>query len=559
MTIIGILFSLAGGLCLFLYGMKVMSDGVQQAAGNRMQQALNLMTRNRFVAVLTGAVVTALVQSSSATTVMLISFVNAGLLSFKSAIGVVMGANIGTTTTAWLVSLIGFTFDISILALPAIALGFITRVMRWKYQAWGEALLGFGFIFLGLQFLDESLPTVSPDSLEFIRRLSQMGFLSVLLSLGVGTVVTLLIHSSAAAITLIITLAFRQVIDYPMAAAMVLGANIGTTIDAIMAALGAKTAAQRTALVHVLFNVIGSILALAFFQPLLGLVNLLTPGLPEGPGIATHLAMFHSVFNVGSTILFLPFVDPLAALVTFLIKDKPGEQKGRGTYHFASGPQLYNVPEMGILRTIQEIRTLAGLVQDMYASFGTALSTFKEETPISQEGAAALAAELQDAERYGEEMREELSNFLIECSSHKLNHKTRENIALLIRIIADLKDMTDTCYGLGLLLERGIRKDRIFKQKEMKALAPYMALVDEFLGFLKSRLGDHLTAQEEVQAAELENRIDRSRNKLRKLGRKRIEAGRNVKTELLFIDLVRRIEKLGDYCYSISQSLADLR
>jgi phosphate:Na+ symporter len=557
MIFVGVLLRIIGGLCLFLYGMKVMSDGVQQAAGDRLQQALNFMTRNRFVAVLTGFVVTTLVQSSSATTVMLVSFVNAGLLTLTQSIGVIMGANIGTTTTAWIVSLIGVNFDIASLALPAVGIGFIIRILKWKHQAWGEAFLGFGFIFLGLQFLNDSLPDVSPESLEFIRKLSGMGLASVLLSLGIGTVVTLLIHSSAASITLVITLAFRQVINYEMAAAMILGANIGTTIDAILAASGARPAAKQTALAHVLFNVAGSLVVLLLFRPILALVDFLTPGSPEGAGVAAHLAMFHSVFNIFCTIIFLPFVRQFAALISFIIKSGTArENESPDHYHFVfRSASIQDTPELGVLRAEKEIRDMAGLASSMYAQVSAVLKTLRE-TENREEAVTLLNEEMKKKEVYADEMRESLTSFLIECTREQLNPRSERRVSQLLRIIADLEDMTDDCYSIGLLLERSVRKNQIFKGKEMEALVPYVNLVEDFLSLVRNYLGRRLGPEQIGYARELEEKIDKSRNRLRKLGRKRIEAGVDVKTELLFIDLVRRIEKLGDYCFDIAATVA---
>ncbi|MDR2617428.1 MAG: Na/Pi cotransporter family protein [Treponema sp.] len=561
MEIIGILFRLTGGLCLFLYGMKVMSDGVQQAAGDRMQRALNFMTRNRFVAVITGFVVTALVQSSSATTVMLVSFVNAGLLTLTQSIGVIMGANIGTTTTAWIVSLIGFNFDIASLALPAIGIGFIVRIIKWKRQAWGEAFLGFGFIFLGLQFLNESLPTVNPESLEFIQKVSQLGFGSILIGVAISTGVTLMVHSSAATITLVLALAYRQVINYEIAAAMILGANIGTTIDAILAAFGARTAAKQTALVHVLFNVVGSVIALIFFRPLLMLVDVLTPGASEGEGVAAHLAMFHSVFNIMCTVVFLPFVRQFATLVSFIIKDdvKKDESGTPEHYHFVyRSASIQDTPELSLLRAEKEIRDMAGVASSMYAAFSEALKAVPDAENRG-EMVGALMEDMRKKEAFADEMREALTAFLIACNREQLNPRTGRRISLLLRVIADLEDMTDDCCGLVYLLERSVKKNQIIKGKEMEAFIPYVNQVEDFLTLVREQLGRSLTAEQLHHARELEDNIDQARNRLRKLGRKRIEAGKDVKTELLFIDMVRRVERLGDYCYAISNALAKMR
>jgi phosphate:Na+ symporter len=554
MDFISIAFKLIGGLCLFLYGMRVMSDGVQHAAGDRMQRVLNFMTKNRFIGVLTGIAVTALVQSSSAVSVMLVSFVNAGLLTLTQSIGVIMGANIGTTTTAWIVSLIGFEINISALALPAIGIGFIMESAKWKHQDLGRAFMGFGFLFLGLQFLTEALPRVDPGSLAFIRHISNLGFLSVLIGLGAGTVVTLLMHSSAATIAMVITLAWGGVINFEIAAAMILGANIGTTIDAIMAAIGTKTAAKQTALVHVLFNVAGSVIALIFFTPLIRLVDFLVPGDPLGTSIATHLAMFHTVFNILGTLIFLPVVHQFALLVSLLIKDKDQKQEMPKSYRLEYQHSVHSTPELNIIRAEKEIRDMAALASSMFAGVSETLGKFREKgdtTAIVE----ALVEEMKDKEEYVDEMRVELTRFLLECTRQQLGYQSEKKVYLLLRIISDLEDMTDDCFSVSLLLERSVKKDLRFKNKEMEALAPYVAQVEDFLVFVKSRVGRSITEEEAVFAERLENTIDKSRDKLRKLGRKRIEAGEDVKTELLFIDVVRRIEKVGDYCYNIAEAL----
>ncbi|MDR0452814.1 MAG: Na/Pi cotransporter family protein [Treponema sp.] len=566
MFVVEALLRILGGLCLFLYGIKIMSDGIQQIAGEKMQRTLNFMTGNRILAVLTGALVTMLVQSSSAVSVMVVSFVNAGLLSLTQSVGVIMGANIGTTVTAWIVSLIGFEIKISSLALPAVGIGFFVNTSKWKYRGLGEVFMGFGFVFLGLQFLTDALPRVNAESLGFIESLSDLGFVSKLLALLLSVGITLLIHSSAAMITLIITLAHGGIINFEISATMILGANIGTTIDAIMAAIGSKTAAKRTALVHVLFNVVGSVLALVFLKPLLFLVGAITPGpavsLTERDGglsIATHLAMFHTVFNVLCTLVFLPFTKQFAALVTLLIKDRDQKGEERQPYRLEYRSGVHSAtPELNIIRAEKEIRDMAGLVSAMYARFSEALGIFRD--PAGGETVtAALVAEMREKEEIADEMREELTRFLMECTRRQLGYQSDRNVYYLMRVIADLEDMTDDCYSISLMLERSVKKALLFKEKEIEALAPYIALVEEFLVFVREHLGRPIPPERIAYAEDLENRIDKYRDKLRKLGRKRIEAGEDVKTELLFIDLVRRIEKLGDICYNISEALSLMR
>jgi phosphate:Na+ symporter len=427
--------------------------------------------------------------------------------------------------------------------------------------------MGFGFIFLGLQFLTDALPRVNAESLGFIQNLSSLGFASIILALLLSIGLTLLMHSSAAMITLIITMGYGGVINYEISATMILGANIGTTIDAIMAAIGAKTAAKRTALVHVLFNVVGSLVALVLLRPLLFLVGLLTPGpavsLTGGDGglsIATHLAMFHTVFNVLCTVLFLPFTRQFAAVVTFLIKDPDGKEGGvRQPYRLEYRSSIYSTtPELNIIRAEKEIRDMAGLASSMYARFSDALGILRNSGE-GEAGVTALVIEMREKEEIADEMREELTRFLMECTRRQLSYQTDRNVYYLMRIIADLEDITDDCYSISLMLERSVKKDLRFKEKELEALTPYITLVEDFLSFVREHLGRPISAEQSARAEGLENSIDKYRDKLRKMGRKRIEAGENVKMELLFIDLVRRIEKLGDICYNISEALSYMR
>lgn len=549
MQVLELLLQITGSLGLFLYGMKIMGEGIQKTAGDRLQRALNFMTGNRFVGVLTGFLVTAIIQSSSATTVMVVSFVNAGLLTLTQSIGVIMGANIGTTVTAWIVSLIGFKLHVSALALPAIGIGFILYMaVKWGRKDLGEAVLGFGLLFLGLDFLTHSIPKIDERTLTFIGNVSNWGYLSILIATLFGLGITLLIHSSSASTAIFITMAHNGLINYPMAAAMILGANIGTTVDALLASIGTKAAARRAALVHLLFNVFGSLWALALFNPFLHLVDVITPGKAEGPGIATHLAMLHTVFNTINTLLFLPFVHPFAQLVSFLIKDNPQIQSGvyRLPYTTAS---IQDTPELQILRAEKEIQNMASLVESMFEEFRQALK-------VKQAGAVdEMVAHLAEKEDYADQMREELTRFLIECTRSQISSRSEQKVGQLMRIVADLEDMTDDCYSLALTLQRSHHKKLYFNEKEMAHLDPYLLLVRDFLVFVREHLEKPLSEEELLHAKNLEEQIDGFRSKLKKLARKNIEAGSDVKTELLFIDLVRRIEKLGDYSYSITESL----
>jgi phosphate:Na+ symporter len=279
------------------------------------------------------------------------------------------------------------------------------------------------------------------------------------------------------------------------------------------------------------------------------------PGLAGDPAIPVHLAMFHTIFNVMNTILFFPFVKPFAALVSFLAKDDQAAavpEHYRLAYQYAS---IQDTPELNILRAEKEIRDMAGIASSMYGRVSGVLRVLKETA--DKEGTVnSLIEEMRKKEEYADEMREVLTAFLIECTREQLHHRSERWISQLLRIIADLEDMTDDCLSVSLILERSVKKNHIFKGKEMSALVPYVNLVEEFLTLVREHLGRRLSPEEAKYAAALEEKIDTFRNKLRKLGRKRIEAGVDVKTELLFIDLVRRIEKLGDYCFNIAEILS---
>jgi phosphate:Na+ symporter len=553
-----LLLHLTGGLCMFLLGMKLMSDGLQKSAGDRMRKTLNLMTGNRFTGALTGFAATAIIQSSSAITVIIVSFVNAGLLTLTQSIGVIMGANIGTTVTAWIVSLFGFSLKMSELALPVIGIGFILSVIKWKHKGIGDILTGFGLLFLGLYYLTQEMSIIN-NIINFnaISVFKDMGFIAIFIGMGAGLLMTLLLHSSSASTAIIITMAFNNIITYEMAAGMVLGSNIGTTIDAALASIGASTAAKRTALVHILFNVFGTVWALPLLYPLLNLVKLIIPGDPlafsaaGNIAITTHLAGLHTIFNLINTILFLPFVNQFAKLASVIIRDKKTEKKDK-SYKFAYLSFVNaNSPELNILRAEKEISDMAGIVLIMYSRFCSVLRGLHEGAGNDKENVTSLCAELLQKEEYIDEMRETLSNFLIEVPFAKLNTNSETYISYLMQVITALESMSDECYSISRLLEKSINKNNTFKNREMDELIPYVGLVEEFLELLKTA-GYNPTEEQKSRAAELEDSIDKNRKKLQKLGLKRIKAGGNVKTELLFIDLVRRIEKLGDYCFEIS-------
>ena len=549
MNIVSFLFQLVGSLGFLLYGMKMMSDGIQKSAGEGLQRILGLMTGNRVLAVLTGLFITMIIQSSSATTVMVVSFVNAGLLTLKQSVGVIFGANIGTTITAWIVSLFGFKFNISTFAIPMFGIGFLlVSVKRLRKESIGEALMGFGLLFLGLDMLSSIMPEISADNVSFLSNFQNNGAVSVFLGVLAGMVITMIIHSSSAATAIILTMSYNGLLTWEFAAAMVLGSNIGTTIDAVIASIGTKVNARRAALVHVLFNVSGTILAVIFFKGLLALVDFIVPGPVDKDTITTHIAMLHTVFNLVNTCIFLPFVNQIAALTERLIKPKADET-----------PDIYRLemPQGGkkeqaagaILLAEKEIADMTEVVLRMFQRVRDSLAN--RTTAATQD---YKTAQVRD-EDYADQMHQELSLYLVHCLDLPLTDNQRNNVSQMLEVVAQLESMTDDCHSVSILLSRSVEKNMTFAQEDLERLDPYVELVNRFVLFIREHINRHLSEDKLQEAKTIEDQIDQFRKNLKKVARKRLESGADVKSELLYIDLVRQLEKIGDRAFSISEAL----
>jgi phosphate:Na+ symporter len=551
MNILSSLFQLVGSLAFLLYGMKLMSDGIQKSAGKTLHKALGLMTSNRFLALFTGLFITTIIQSSSATTVMVVSFVNAGLLTLSQSIGVIFGANIGTTITAWIVSIFGFKFNIILFAVPVFGIGYILlSFKKLNKEGIGEALMGFALLFIGISWLGDVM-TLDADQVKFLQYFTGHGYLSIFAGVLAGLIITMLIHSSSAATAIILTMSHNKLLPWEFAAAMVLGSNIGTTIDAVLASIGTKVNARRAALIHVLFNVIGSVIAIIFFNPFLYIIDFLVPG-PVENSITTHIAMLHTVFNIINSILFLPFVNQLALLSEKIITPKKGETPD--TYHLDFiPPGMKENYEAYIIRAEKEISDMTGFVIQM---FTTIQEGFTDRTATY---IADNIETLSKQEDYADQMQEKLSKFLVNCSQLPINDKTKNNVSMMLRIVDDLESITDECFSIGLLLKRSIEKDMSFSKDDMERLEPYGELVQQFLEFIKKNINKHLSSEQLQVAQTLEDQIDDFRKNLKKVARKRLEEGANVRAELLYIDLVRNVEKIGDHAFSISEALAQTK
>ncbi len=548
MNVIQPILELIGSLGFLLYGMKLMSDGIQQSAGEKLQRALSVLTGNRFMSLITGLVVTMIIQSSGATTVMVVTFVNAGLMTLTQSVGVIFGANIGTTITAWIVAIFGFNFKISAFAIPLFGLGyFISILKKGAYKNWASAIMGFGLLFFGLSGLSD---VFTPEQLGWLFKIQGSGPLALLGGFGIGIIITALLHSSSAFSAIVITMAYNGLINWELAAAMTLGSNIGSTIDAILAAVGTSADARRSALIHLLFNVIGTALALVFFHPFLDLVMLVTPG-HANSNIAIRISMLHTVFKTLSTLIFLPLQNPLVKLTQKMIKNDKEDDSFVYKLEFT---ELLGKDSVAthIIQAEKAIADMTDVVSDLFDKIQIGV------TKRNPEFIEKYAEESAKAEDYVDQMHEQITHFLIRCESMLLTDKQIKHISGMIQIVDELENMSDSCYATIMLIVRSIDKKMKFQQADMDRLLPYIELVRQFLQFIRRNINTQLTQDKLDMAAELEDGIDAFRKDLKRVARKRLEGGADVKAELLYIDVVRRIENIGDNCFSIPETLTGI-
>lgn len=530
-----------GSLAILLYGMDMLSSGIQKGAGSSLQKLLHIISGNRFTAVLTGLAVTAIIQSSSATTVMVVSFVNAQIISLTQAIGIIFGANIGTTVTAWIVSIFGFTFSISAVSIPLFGIGYVLKQLKkYKIHNFSDMFMGFGLLFCGLGFLSKSL-TLSADSVAFLQKFSNLGFGGIVLGVLCGLIFTALIHSSSAMTAIILTMAYQGSISWELSAALVLGSNIGTTIDAILSALNASSNAKRAALVHVFFNIAGTFIALCLFRPFLRFVDFLVPGTPES-NITNHISMLHTIFNICATLLFLPFVNQIADLVSKIIKD----DKKTDDEHYKF-PVIVPFSHLGVdfyLSQVQkEIAFMAGKVMDM---FDQVYNAFSNKYSVSED--------IKKKESYIDEMKDAITDFLNKCSRlPSSNQETRHSLSKMINTTDALEVLSDECCSLAFLVEKSSSKN--VDVQFYKKLLEYFDEVREFFEYVSNMVILGINESQREDMTKIEDQIDEKKRKLKKEVREKIEDGKNVKIELNYLDIVRKIEKTGDCVYSIVQTL----
>lgn len=554
MDVVLLILKLIGAIGVFLFGMKLMSESLQRVAGQRLKGFLAAITGNRFTGVITGFSMTTLVQSSSATTVMVVSFVNAKLLNLRQAIGVVMGANIGTTVTGWLVALLGFKVKITAFALPAIAIGFLATFAKpAKIRYSGEVFVGFGLLFLGLALMKDQVPKVGADEVQWITDLTGMGLLSNLLFVGVGTGLTAVMQSSSATMALTLTLVAGGLLPYDAAAAMILGENIGTTITANVAAIGTTAAAVRTARAHFIFNILGALWALALMDvALLPLVDWMVPGDPAGSLLAgsddakavatAHLAAFHTTFNVINTALLLPFVDHIASVVTRWVPERTTEP---GTLRHLSAT-LVGTPDLIVVQARRELAALAVDVRELYGTtIQLLLKPSDGQEAVEREAAAVLASgELVDR------LAGRVTEVLAEASRSQTSDETATTINRLLKEAQLLERVGDLCEKLARVARRNGRLgDRGAPSKELAELDNLTHLTDMAL----ANLAAHYTDKLELSAArELERKVNSARDKLRARFVSEMESDETeVVGGLILLDAIRCVEEIADRVWGI--------
>ena len=565
------IFTLLGALGMFLYGMNLMSSGLQKAAGDRLRGLLSAMTSNPFKGVLTGLGITSVIQSSSATTVMVVSFVNAGLLTLAQAIGVIMGANIGTTVTAWMVSLLGFKADISILAVPLMLLGFLfSNSKKNQRQNIGELIVGFCLLFLGLSFMKESVPDLNetPQVLEFVKSWSGHGFGSVLIFLVFGTALTLVLQSSSATMAITLIMLSMGWIPFNMACAMVLGENIGTTITANIAAAVGNTQAKRAAMSHTIFNVTGVIWALIFFGPFLGLVGKVIelfglpnpaaegfavsgPNSPDATAALYGLSMLHTLFNTINTLILIWCTKLIEKAVVWIIKAPKNQENDVFRLKYISAGPLAT-PELALEQAMDEIIHFAQISRNGLGYAREAIQTTDVDKFEELRGKLVKYEEISDRIEY------EIAAFLNAVSEGDISEETSRKIKAMYKIIGELESLGDSGESISRILSRRNIHKKAFDAETIKKLEDMAATVDSAYGSMI----DNLNAAHKGELAEISNaynaedRINHLRDNLRDAEIEEIEeGGKNYQTSVYYMDIVSELEKMGDFMINISQTL----
>lgn len=549
---------LIGSLGLFLYGMKIMSEGLQKFAGDSLRRILTAMTTNRVTGVLTGVLITALIQSSSATTVMVVSFVNAGLLTLTQSIGVIMGANIGTTVTAWLISALGFKVDIAAFSLPLLAFG-IPLLFSGKSsrKSVGEFIFGFSFLFMGLQALKANAPDLgaNPEMLAFVQNYADMGFFSIILFLFIGAILTMIVQASAATMAITLIMCANGWIDYQLGVALVLGENIGTTITANLAALTGNTQARRAALAHLAFNIFGVIWVLILFYPFTNAVSWFVTNVMRisDPSVAVSfkLAAFHTAFNISNTFVMIWFVGLIEKTVCFLIKGKKDEDEEYRLRYITGG--MLSTAELSILQARKEITLFAertGRMLDMVKAL------FYEK---NEDAFLKTYSRVEKYESISDRMEIEIANYLTCVAEGRLSSEGKEEIRIMLRAVSEIESIAGSCNNMARSIKRRNEFKSIFTDEQNHNVDQMLALTEKALHRMIEILKKSELVRDDVNPSyNIENEINNYRNQLKIHN---VEDINNKKYQyqdgVYYMDIIGEAEKLGDYVLNVVQAVIE--
>ncbi len=572
--------TLLGAVGIFLYGMTLMSEGLQKAAGNGLRNILGAMTRNRFTGALTGFSITALIQSSSASTVMVVSFVSAGLMTLAQSVAVIMGANVGTTATAWIITLFGFKVDIGAFAIPIIAFCIpLLFSSNSKRKSIGEIILGFALLFIGLDWIEANVPDLksSPEIFGFLTHYADMEYVSVLLFVLIGIITTMIIQSSSAAIAIVLIMCTKGWITFDLACAMILGSNIGTTITPIIASLGANLAAKRAALCHLMFNVLGTIWALALFYPFTDLTVWVTEHLGQGnptelyaaingstPADPTQIAVmagwasfglsiFHTIFNLINLSVMIWMTK---FYVTVVEKIMPSKHKGDDEFqltYISSGRVAAS--ELNMAQAEKEIGVFAERVSRMLK--------MAQELVHAKEGSDEfnkLYSRLEKYEEISDRMEIEIANYLNRCAEGRLSNEGKQRIAAMLNIISEIESIADSCFGVAKILARKQEGHTTFNDEIYKNIDTMFSYVNKAMKNMLLLLSDLENVREEdiITSYNREREINNMRNNLRVANIENINNRHyEYQAGIYYMDLIGDLERTGDYIINVVDTVKE--
>lgn len=590
--------ALLGSVCLFLYGMKVMSEGLQKAAGDRLRNILSAMTRNRFTGTLTGFAITALIQSSSASTVMVVSFVNAGLMTLAQSMAVIFGANVGTTFTAWIIALFGFKVDTSVFILPIIACAVpLLFFKKSRTKSIGEFLIGFAFLFMGLNMISDYVPDLqsNPDMFAFLERYASMGYMSVLLFLLVGIIVTAIIQSSAATFAIVLIMCTKGWITFDLGCAVVLGSNIGTTITPLLASMSGNVAAKRTAMGHLLFNLLGVVWTLCVFYPFVNLNVWITESIGQGNpeslfsfvnnlevtqpdiynsifdgslpnghpvlaqigamqfSVSFGLSMFHTVFNLVNLAIMIWFTGLYVKIVEKLVPAKHKEDE-EFQLKFISGG-LLSASELNIAQAEKEMVVYAQRVDRMINMAETLVHTKENSEEFSQ-----LFSRLEKYEEISDRMEIEIANYLNRCAEGRLSNEGKLHIAAMLNIVSEIESIADCCFGCAKILIRKQESGVQFDEFIFRNIDTMFSYVKEAMADMLALLGDveKVRQVDIIRSYNKEREINNLRNQLRTTNVENINNRTyEYQAGIYYMDIINDLEKMGDYIINVVDTVKD--